>query len=367
MSREFKILLSLLRQYLTRENPLPEIGEYSVNWPHLLQIANHHRVSPLLYGILKSDESVPTDVKQQLQRLFYGLTAKNTRSMFELTRVCAQLEKADILSIPFKGFVFLDQLYGDIGLRPCADMDIYIEPGQVRPAVGQLQQLGYSSHLLRDVPDVDVVTKFYTLELSNPHNGFLFDLHWEVTDGYVSHLYSRQELQSATRPFEFAGFTVPVFRDDITLALIVLHGAKGSWSYLSAMLDLAVFFRRFPRIDYDSVVKRMEHRGVLRMMTVGAAIVEHFFHAPVPLSIKDHIDGKAKSLAMDIVNRMRSNPPAQPPTRWRKVTFNLQLRNRWTEKMRYLLFKTKPKKVDMRGGNAIAWWNRLERILRRGQ
>ena len=226
---------------------------------------------------------------------------------------------------------------------------------------GKPDRLPVSIHQWQQYHLDTLVPRVYTLEFSHPQQRMLLDVHWDVTDGYVPPLFAPHELT----PHPLPGTELSTFTPEVTLALIAVHGAKDSWAHLSALLDLALFVKRYPHADYAAVVTRLQRHGLVRMLTVGAVLIRHFWDVPLPSAIAAAVDERAQALALLLRQRLESHPDGLPPTGWAKVRLNLQFRQTSTQKWRYLRFKSRVKKVDLsrrgRLPRVLAHWRRVWR------
>lgn len=345
LDRELDTILGLLKCYIMGA-PAPIVAKPGLDWQRLLQLCNVHRVTPLVHRLLKASEGVPAAVLEKWRGIVLNQSAMTIRAAHELTRLLDSFRAVGKTVIPFKGHVLAAELYDDATQRPGIDFDLYVAKKHIPDILQALSELGYTSSMLQHVSGRSVTSRFYSLEFSHPTKTPI-DLHWDITDGYVSRLLSSQQLTGAVRPFEFGGRTIEIFDQNVTLALLAVHGGKASWASLSAWMDLALFFRRFPHYSYSTVLHVLRERGVARMLYVGAHLVERFFDVPAPRLIKQNMDYRSVEISRLIGHRLFEQPLQPAAAGWRKVLLNLQLREKSSEKLRYLWFKARPKKVDV--------------------
>ncbi len=362
LDREFDIILTAVQFFLKDSNEALVLDD-SVNWPRLISIATVHRVTTIVYRVLKENAALPPEALDKLRHIVLSQSAVNVRSARHLLDLLQQFQEQHIQVIPFKGQILGAELYGDTTLRPSVDFDLYVPKEKLHPALQLLRDAGYNGALLEQHSISHIISRFYTIEFFHPLNRTHVDLHVDVTDGYVNHLFSSQEL-AATRVLPFENELIPIFNEKITLSLIAVHGAKGSWAFLSALLDLALFYKRFPDYLYSNVVVPLRDRGVLRMLSVGSCLVERFFGVRLPRTVKQNIDYKSVEISRHIAHQLYENPLKPADTGWTKVVLNLQMREKVSEKMRYLVFKSRAKKVDVYGkesGSSVV--RHVKRIL----
>lgn len=359
---ELDVILSLLRHRL-HESEYVDIGDDPLDWERLIRLANTHRVTPLIYRALKHRKNVAPEVNNRMRQMVLNQSVCNIRAATQLVELLGLFQKQNIPVIPFKGHVLGADLYGDVALRPSVDFDLYVPNSQAIAACELLKNMGYNSPLL-DQHGLSVLSRFFTIEFSQGQQNLHIDLHLDLTDGFVQDMFNEDELVKGIRPLEFEQQTINVFDMDTTLALIAIHGAKGSWAFLSALLDLAFFFRRYSECSYGDVITMLRRRGLLRMLSVGACLVERLFKMELFREISKNIDDRSVELARVITHRLYENPFQPARTGWDKVLLNVQMREKWREKMRYIRFMSRSKKVDMYSAeNGSSRVRHIKRIL----
>lgn len=364
LDREFEIILLLLQHYVKpTQDPLRI--EAAVDWQRLLRIASFHRVVPVICQVLKEVEDVPTDVLQRIRRIVVDQSVMNLRLAAQLKLLLRHFHQRQITVIPFKGCILAAELYDDVAMRSSVDHDMYIPKRQIVESVELFTELGYQCGLLQRLPLRQALSRFHTLEFSHPATRMLIDLHVEPTDGYAPLLTLRDDLTQSTRLFRFEGESIRIFDEDVTAVLVAVHGAKASWACLGAWLDLALFFRRYPQISYVIILTMLRQRGLARMLHVGASLVERCFAVDVPTAIRQGCDHRSIELSRNIVHRLLRDPMNPADGGWAKVLLNLQFRDTWSAKARYLCFKSRSKKVDMaESASRPSVVRHLQRVLR---
>ncbi|MBN1561496.1 nucleotidyltransferase family protein [candidate division KSB1 bacterium] len=368
LDRELDIILLLLKRYLRPAVVPPLKIEAAVDWERLLRIASFHRVTPLVYRGLKEIDTVPSAILERFRQIVVLQSVINVRAAANLKLLLRHFYQRDIAVVPLKGHVLGAELYDDVAVRSSVDHDLYVPKKQIGESVELLSELGYSSALLQHSSVRQALARFHTLEFLNPATGARVDLHVDLTDGYISRLIPRNDPGRSTRLFHFEDEPIRIFDEDITAALIAVHGAKDSWAYLSAWMDLALFFRRYPQISYLTILKMLQQRGVARMLYIGASLVERFFDVEAPMAIRQSSDYRSIELSRRISHRLLRDPFRQADGGWTKVLLNLQFREKWSEKLRYLYFKSLPKKVDMaESAQRPSILRHVKRVLHQGR
>ena len=102
-----------------------EILEGPLDWKRLLQLAGHHAVIPQLYQRLSASNVIPQALP--LLQQHYEANARQTLWLTrELLRILSHLQRNSIETLPYKGPVLAEILYGNVALRQFSDLDLLI-------------------------------------------------------------------------------------------------------------------------------------------------------------------------------------------------------------------------------------------------
>jgi hypothetical protein len=112
-------------------------------WGQTLQIADWHRVSPLLFCYLDPRQDAPAAVLSALER---GYLANAARSMFmtsALRGVVDALLADGISAVLLKGAALIETVYPDPAQREMLDLDLLVPAARLHEASALLAPLGY--------------------------------------------------------------------------------------------------------------------------------------------------------------------------------------------------------------------------------
>jgi len=114
-----------------RANHALELLDQPFDWSRLVELADVHRLFPLLYWHVTRTlaRDFPQEIGQQLHRRFLGDVAHSLLLIRDLVEIVDLLERRGIQVIPFKGPALAESLYGNAALRQCVDLDILLAGG----------------------------------------------------------------------------------------------------------------------------------------------------------------------------------------------------------------------------------------------
>jgi hypothetical protein len=212
MTSESEFLLATLRG---QGAPAPP----SINWQVLLDLAESHGVLPLFCR----------DFSEGLPETFVdGLRTQWGRSAFlatELEGLLKQFWLHDIEVLPLKGPVMAETLYGRMGLRPCDDLDLLVQPQDLARAQTLLTDLGFNPFQ----------------EMDDYHQPFgRGDTFVELHSAVAAPIGPAMDLEAAWRRalvLQFRGQRTRFFAKPDLLIYLTIHGIKHEFARLIWVLD----------------------------------------------------------------------------------------------------------------------------------
>lgn len=239
MPIELRLLLDIMKMENVDSNVLYNSYCYTdIDWDFFLELANHHRVYPLIYSRLIKVDKVffPNSVIQLLHKEYQ----KNTFKMLHLSGEMEQLSKLfcenKIRLLFLKGPAMAADIYGDISLRTSKDLDILISINDLTRAEEVLLDLGYQKE---GFPATFANWKwmFHHVSFYHPIKGIQIEIHWRLhsppnKEPTFNELWERKKISLLT--------TFPVYllgKEDLLLYLIV-HGSSHGWFRLRWLADI---------------------------------------------------------------------------------------------------------------------------------
>ena len=125
----------------------------TVDWKYLFNLAEYHRVGPLIaYNLTRNDlaNQVPALYLERLSQIYTDNVHRNVFLSDELVKILSIFNQNGIDVITLKGTVLGEQLYVNPGLRTTHDIDILVQPDKVPQASNLLQKMEYSESTLPD-------------------------------------------------------------------------------------------------------------------------------------------------------------------------------------------------------------------------
>jgi hypothetical protein len=245
------------------------------NWHWLKEIALTQGVAPLLSRTIQGLDAqafpIPEAERHELDQAYYRTVASNHLLLRELDRVLAALVDARLPVVVLKGAALAASLYGDIGLRPMNDLDLWVDQNSLSKASRIIRTLGYqqlnaSYHLVFSNRQNTVVELHWQLiNPRTPQQRWLNDRLWEQTtllvgidpDHFVDHPYASKMLLPSADLIYLSAHLIFHHRDEGRTRLLWLYDLHRlihdcsemiDWEEVTHLTETAGFGQDFRRI-----------------------------------------------------------------------------------------------------------------------
>ena len=344
---ELALLLLTIRSNLDSEDrpELERLLALPPDWDKVMQLAQRHRVSPLLYeGLRRSAWSrVPAPVQALLKSQYTGNLKRNFRLAHHAARLIEDFAASGIRVIPYKGVFMADAVYGHLSSRLVNDIDLLIGPEDAGRANELLQMRGFAPV---EKLDQEQVYRHSGLEIE-------IDLHWQITPLYFSFDYDFEVLWSRSTAAELGGVAYRSLTSEDLLLMLCIQVAKDSWErrqrleQLQKVCDIANVIGRAHDLDWSAIRRRASEQGLSRALHFALSLAVELLGVQLPEAVAAEVaqDQAALKLARQAsaVAFLSMTEPAPEhnarsdiPLRLRQLLFYLKLRERPRDKWQHV-------------------------------
>lgn len=339
-SPELKLLLSLLRAALGTQEAGNGAKTDDVDWPTFVRTTQRHRVGSFLYhrAPARLAATCPPPVVAQFRAIAENSAGRALAQAAELVRLTRLLAAAGIESLPVKGVVLSEQLYGALGLRHAGDIDLLVHPHNAVAADATFRSAG----LRRTIPRF-ALTPRQTSEYLRLKSDFEYER--DPSQPRVELLWRLEGLPESdavwTRavPCVFGGESLRTLAPDLNARYVFQHGARHAWFRLFWLVDAALFLRE-PQLDWPAIVARARELGVERGLLQGAALAHSLLAITPPAGLLPSARERrlVSALSRESHRQMLRRPVAdEPMIEWlRQLCYRVRLQRGWRAKFAVL-------------------------------
>lgn len=285
MEKEYGYLLRLMGDYLREEEP----AAADVDWNALVQLARMNSVTGVLgYLTMVGDICPDPELRRLLQDRCRQTIAGtgNRAAMAQL--LSARLKDNGIRHIFMKGYVLRDY-YPVPELRTFGDIDLVIELPDREKCHRLMLEQGFEP-----ITDWEPV---YSYRRQTEH----YELHTELIETDVSGQADfRGYFQGLWQHVISNGENSLQFEPEYHFLYLMVHLAKhikGSGAGIRMYMDIAVFLRRFPDLDWDWIWGELERQNFTAFSGTVLAFVRRYFGVDCPGLRQDVEDRVLEELA----------------------------------------------------------------------
>ncbi len=305
LHREWDILRAACSPHPQHANQerLRPLLETSVNWDALLQLADHHGTSSLLFQNLALVSDVtPPGVLTSLRQSHQTNVHKSLFLTRELFRILDCLAVLGIEAIPYKGLVLSETYYGDMAMRQSGDMDLFVRAAHVSRIKNAVRDLGYTPRLLiPEDAEAAYIASGYEYAFDHPAGRNLLELQWALQARFYAVDFDMSTLFERAVEINVAGRRVKTPAPEDLLLVLAVHSAKHVWGRLIWLCDIAQILKH-KDLNWSSIQSRARTYGVERILHITMLLANRFLEMEIPGPLRRAIeqDQPARSLAREI-------------------------------------------------------------------
>jgi hypothetical protein len=259
-----------------------------LDWDHLLAIANHHCLLPLLYQHVNSVDpsAIPRPTMVRLERDNEANTKTSLFLTGELLKVLEFLEKDGIQPIPFKGPTLALRVYGDVGLRQAGDLDILVHRKDVPRLRKILITRGFTPK-----PELTRAQQAALLRFDCAYNfdsgrGVVLDVHWGFVERHSAYVIDPNPLWQRLEAVTIGGKELLTLSAEDLLLVLCLHGFTHFWERLGWVCDIAGLIDVRKNLDWQAVLQNATNLGLRRILLLGLLLAADLLDAQIPAEIR---------------------------------------------------------------------------------
>jgi hypothetical protein len=341
MMPEMELILQCARLHADsrRDARIGALVAGPLNIEILAALATYHKLVPLVYWHVQNSAATVDGgfLRDALRPLYLSNAQRTLRLIGELLEIVWMLEKAGIVSLPYKGPALAVQLYGNPTLRQSGDLDLLVRRADVRRARALLIARGYKpKHPLNDAGEAFMIANRYH-ETFNGDN-VVVELHWAFTNRDVAFPLDLDVLEPRLTRIQVGGHEVNALLPEDLLIVLCVHGAKHRWDRLEWCTGVAELVGS-GTVDCAAAVREATRLGVRRMVLLGLGLAHDLLDAPVSPEIVSVVraDAAVQQLSLEVTRYVCGGEPRRFEEPGDVDRFRWLLRERWRDRMRFLL------------------------------
>lgn len=280
-----------------------------LNWTYILKVASRNGVLSLIcWNLLQNfDEHLPSEIKEQLNNHFQYYAQRNMFLTGKLREVVSFLNSKDIPVLSFKGPLLAIQAYGNIALRHFGDLDILVQPKDLKKSIDLLIANGYDP--INGVNWLNkndwYVSRRKDVLLVSKENKVVVELHWKLSGTHFALPIEMNSLWEKSETLNLAGNELRTFSFNHLLIYLCLHGSRHGWERFGWICDINELTGSKEISDWEQISSDAKRLGCENALNFGLFLVHEFFGKSFPLrdweTIVNNLD------FIEIARQLRAN------------------------------------------------------------
>lgn len=257
----------------------------SIDWQYLIDIADHHGLTPILYHALGDcSDSVPAATLSLLNDRYQANSLRNRILTSELAEILELFNNNKILALAYKGPSLALDAYNDLSIRQFGDLDILIQPEHVHIASDLLVSRGYIRSIAKLTPsqENDFIRTAHEHTFISPDQLIHIDLHWSLSNDRFPFRILQDRLFEHSQHLAWHDHTLRHIAIQDLLLILCMHANKDLWRKLVWICDIDQLIRKHDDIDWRQLEKQAEQQRCKKMFYMALCICHDLVGTPVP-------------------------------------------------------------------------------------
>ena len=257
---EFKLAVDCCRSAFRDSHIAASPMLEQVDWPRFARLAEFHRIEGLAALCVADQTSAPDGIRLTLAGAAARIAARNLQASAECRTLLKSFHSAGVPLLFLKGLTIGALGYRSAMAKAAVDIDLLIDPADLRRAAELLRAAGYSLAAPRDSANDRVLTSWHRCwkesiwAKRSPR--LQIDLHTRSADN--PRLIPSLSAHSARQTVDVGnGVQLPTFADEELFAYLAVHGASSAWFRLKWIADLGGFLSG----RSGEEIERLHHRS----------------------------------------------------------------------------------------------------------
>lgn len=280
LNHEIELLLCCARTQLNDDirMQISHLIRGKINWVNLVHYAQDHDLIPLVYrNLTLVQDNFPDIIANFLKDQYNKQVKRNLLLTGELLQKINLLKEHEIFTVPYKGPVLANEIYGNLSLRSFKGLDIFIYKKDIKRIKEILQAHDYKPDLKEQKEKIH--QKYYHECRFISENNAHIKFQWKIPKINLS-LNSKISLDE---PIEitFNNSKLLSITDEDLLLISCLNATNGLWLHLKNICDIRELVSR-KNINWEHVLEKSELLGMKRILLLSLYLTNDLLDLKLP-------------------------------------------------------------------------------------
>ena len=315
---------------------IQSLAQETIDWSALVEMAQKHKVAPLLYKRISTvcPTAMPEPVQKELQLYCQNTAVRNLFTTAELSRLLSLMKSQGVDTLPYKGPILAQALYGRLDIRQFGDLDIIIQPQDMLSVEKLLMAEGYRPYFGKktgsELASYMAAKNEHSYDFYHEQKKIFIEMHWRFWPVFFSSVNPRN-IWHRRESIKLGGRLVSNLKIEDYLIVLCMHGSRHQWERLAWLCDIAMLLHTYPTLDWENAIATAKQWGAQRMLYLGLYLAHTWLGATLPVSVLQKVlsDSAVSDLAIQVDERLFK----EGSQRFLAATrYQIQARERWQDK-----------------------------------
>jgi len=296
----------LLRAIARQTSDAEEIHRCALkvpDWDLLFEIAQEHRVLPMLFlQLADMGSAVPSAIQERLRVEYERNVFHSLANAAELIAVLKAFEREMIPVMPFKGVVLGASVYHVFTTRSAGDIDLLIHYRHLMQSTALILARGYELKTSVRADGMPDGSEGYEFHFERQTDGMVLELCWrlDLTPSRFRRDLDLDWVWPRRRVAMLAGAEVPNLDSETTLLILCMHGSKSIhiWSRLIWICDVAQLLASTPDFKWKETIREAKESGLWRALALGVLLANRITDVEVPRDVIESFESDTTALKL---------------------------------------------------------------------
>ena len=304
-NKEWSFLIKICDLFIAKNKDLQVVIPEGLDWDKFIELATHHRVLSIVYDqLVKIDKDVPNYIHKQLANYFKARTKFNLTLTSELIILLKLFKEKGLGIIPYKGVLLSHFVYGNLGTRPSADIDIMVREEELDEIIKYLDDHQY------EVPEKLDSKLWKSYRANNCELSILkfvgdknisIDTHWKIANRMLQMDVGYRQMKKESTIVDFFGQKINFLNPEALLIITSMHHfGKEKMVHLKQLIDLAMIVKHYgEKLDWEKVVSLSKQWKVFKLTMSSLMMVAELLEMKYPNNIEQQIRSNGNKRFID--------------------------------------------------------------------
>ena len=291
---------------------------HSPDWHSFLDLLHENRLTPVAYRALRTLSVSEPNINalcDALKQRWQQNSALMLKVSAELVRLVRRFSENAIRVVAFKGPALAMQIYNQINMRSCGDLDFLVWPDDYERAERLLLQDGYT-YLPGEVAfKRSVVRKPLTPHtcLVHQQNHTHVEIHFALLHETDSSAFNFDDLWGGRVFVPVANSTVPTLPLPLHALYLTIHGEAHGWGRLGWLYDVAAIVGRMSPEEIAGLIVLAEGYGQ-KIRLMNALLLTHLLFGlnNIPDGVRARMSNSSVRAYVKLALQMTTAPVERP-------------------------------------------------------